>query len=288
MSDPSASPTPRRRASGFQRFALCFQFEVAKLRRRALPWLGLVAAVVAVGSVPLFTDSPTNAGEAWTELAEMVRRGLEISSLLIVILGATCVNCERQSSALRAYLLRPVSRSEILGAKALTLFSFAGLLVAVVLGLSWTLASMRFGFEAITVEIEGLEPVMKFDGDAMQDMVSRLQLVATLPVFLFAALGLFVSTIIDSEATAVTLSILCRMFLGFLAEAFSDQHALGGLRSIATSYERIAELARGIETQVQDIEKLTLTHAEIGYPLMMLAGLIGASFVVFCKRELNP
>ncbi|MEE9392721.1 MAG: ABC transporter permease [Planctomycetota bacterium] len=279
----TSSPAGRTR-----RFIRCLRFEIAKTRRRALPWLGILAAALAVFSVPAFSDLPLDAGESWTELAEMVRRGFEISSLLLVILGASCVNCERQSSALRAYLLRPVARSEIVAAKAATLFLFALILIGTVLTIAWLVTKFRFGFGPVLVEIEGLDPVLKFDLESMRAMALKLQLVATLPLFFFAALGLLVSTLIDSEATAVTLAILSRMFFGFLAEAFPDSETLMGLRAIEIGYERCAETARGIETQVQDIEALGFTHPELLYPLFGFALFLGVSKLTFCTRELNP
>jgi ABC-type transport system involved in multi-copper enzyme maturation permease subunit len=141
------------------------------------------------------------------------RAGLMLAAILLLTFSAVQISGEATGGTLRLLLTRPISRTDLLIGRAATLFLACILLVAIVAVTGWTAGLVTGGYGDILDAEYGTV-------DYTTGQLTRVSLLvlaaAPLALFAVACFGLFLSVLVDSAATAVTLAVLLGMVGFFL------------------------------------------------------------------------
>lgn len=125
------------------RILILFSIEIAKLARQKVNYLYLLAA--AFGPVifqwGLTLTARTDQGRGFANVASSIQASLGmLGVLLAVVFSASLVTHEKTTGTIRAILVLPLKRAELVVAKLFVAFAFSGLLLAVT-----TVASVAAG-----------------------------------------------------------------------------------------------------------------------------------------------
>ncbi len=134
-----------------------------------------------------------------------------------MIMSTLSLNEEVATGSLRAVLLRPVSKTNVLGAKLILNMGFAVFVAAIILGLSWLCVTLTTEFQAILIEVPGLEPTIVFSKEIMAGISWKLSLAMIAPLVASASFGTLISVLIESEGTSVAIGTF--LFLAMQAMA---------------------------------------------------------------------
>ncbi|MFT7619435.1 MAG: hypothetical protein ACI97A_003089 [Planctomycetota bacterium] len=183
----------------------CLKFEFRKLLGRRLPVIIFVCVVVSIFGSLWLENNGLEPSQSYALFAALLQRSMPLASFLVMIMATLCLNEEVAAGSLRAVLLRPVSKTNLLSAKLILNMSFAFFLGITVLGISWLTVEMTSEFSAIMIEISGLEPRVVFTNAAMQAICWKLGAAMLAPLLASAAFGTLISVLIESEGTAVAI-----------------------------------------------------------------------------------
>lgn len=268
------------------RIARCTRFELSKLagRRRTV----VVAAVMLVA--PLFAgvleSRAADPATSFSLLTEVVGIGWPVASFILTILGCLVLAEDVGSGSLRVVAIAPVRRSEILSGKigALLLVAVTSWMAVLLVSIAWVMS--QGGFSPVTLEIPGLEPVVKFSLDEMNGHAVRL-LGATLPALLCSPVfGLLVATIVDGEGAAMAVSIASYAAIRATA-GLEGGGAWAFTSGLSHPVELLAELARGVETHLDEVDATGLTSGPMAVGLLTLGLLMTLSIRLFARREIR-
>ena len=275
MSRPNPSPT-----------ASCLRFEVKKLLGRRLPVIIVACVTVSVlGSLWLEQEAlePTS---GFSLFAALLERTMPLASFLVMIMATLCVNEEIAAGSLRAVLLRPVSKTNVLLAKLILNMGFAFCLAIYALAISWLAVKVTSEFAAIKIEIAGLEPREVFSIEKMRLICWKLGMAMIAPLMASASFGTLVSVVIESEGTAVAIGTFLFLAMQAVGELVQDLAQFLFPTYLELPIALLAELAG------QDQSRQGLVDAwgplSSGYlaPLGMALFFAALSLVVFEKKEI--
>jgi ABC-2 type transport system permease protein len=159
--------------------------------------------------VPAAAAVPAEARGAggYLVLAAALRAGLFFSAVVVLLHAATLIAGERTAGTLRLVLVRPVSRGDLLIAKALSLLGLAIVLVALTALTGWIIGLTTGGYRGYIDVRYGMELRGHGAGDLRSAALSTL-LLAPLALFAVATFGLFLSSLFESAAAAVIAATL--------------------------------------------------------------------------------
>lgn len=195
------------------------RIEVRKLRARRLTLaaLILVAAVALLapwGRGVLDTAAALARGDApqadswangWTALCGAVKASRLVVVLVVLVLSASCVAEETSAGTLQALLARPVRRLEILLAKALAVWGYAVLLLAVAVGAAALGAELTAGLYDV---VDPIHPVpSRYTFGEMADYVLLASAMTALALGALTSLGLACSVLLDHPGHATGLAV---------------------------------------------------------------------------------
>jgi ABC-2 family transporter len=244
------------------RLGRCLRFEIAKLPGRKLPFIAVLAGALAALLSGYLEGRPPEDFSGWIGFARNTGRGLPVSAFFLAILGAVSINEELQSGALRATLLRPLDRFELIAAKAIVLLALSlvagGLTLVAAATPIWTTG----GFGDVMLVIEGLDPVRQFESEVIAAHGQKLAFISLLALPGAALLGLLVSTLVEGEGTAVAVTASLTGMLHFLGSAWDEAETLSFLAVPNWAMLRLEELGLGVTTHLDQIESLGLIARE--------------------------
>ena len=142
-------------------------------------------------------------------------------------------------------------------------------------------------FVVSEIKIEGLQAVPKFDVETISSLAMTLQGVALLSLFVAPMLGLFISTVIDSEGTAVAVGAVSYGMMKILYETAPDNVLFRSFGAVARGEGYLRDFSRGIETNVREVESIGFFSADVLIPLGLAYLLFAVSWLAFSKRELS-
>lgn len=183
----------------------CLKFEWLKLLGRRLPFIILACVVLSIFGSLWLEKNGLEPVEGYSLLAALLERSMPLASFLVMIMATLCLNEEVASGSLRAVLLRPISKTNLLTAKLILNMGFALFLGITVLGIAWITVKSTSEFSAVMIEISGLEPRIVFTNEEMQAISWKLGLAMLAPLLASAAFGTLISVLIESEGTAVAI-----------------------------------------------------------------------------------
>lgn len=269
------------------RLGRAVRFELQKAAAAPIGRFAVLAVVVVVVGRGYLERHAEKPAASHALLATLAESGLRIATLFALILAARAINEETAAKTLRAVLLRPIGRIEFIVAK----FTATGLTAAVLWAAAWVAAyavtSACGGFKDVVLEIEGFDPVVKFEKARLDDWSIRCAL-ATLPAVLSAAaLGTLLSILIGSPGAAVAAA--AALFFGAQVAGPAVETPSGSAVPFDAAWilRLLGETAAGIETNTLLFESVTSSPTAALVPLgaAALAGL--ATAVIFVRRDVT-
>lgn len=266
-------------------FVRCLRFEFAKLPGRRLPLIALLIGALAALLSGYTADPVEGDFSGWIAYARAAGRGLPATAFFLAILGAVSVNEELQSGALRATLLRPVGRGDLLAAKALVLVVLAlvsGLLTCLAAALPvWT----GSGFGDVLIDAGLDEPYLQFEAAVAKDYAFTLIGVSLLALPAAALSGLLVSTLVRGEGTAVATTATITGLLHAIGSGVDGAETWSFVAVPAWALNRLEEVGKGVTSELDRIEALGPTSPECLTGLVSALILGVASWLVFRFRS---
>jgi ABC-2 type transport system permease protein len=220
----------------------------------------------------------------WLVLAGALRAGLFFSAVVLLLHGATLISGERTAGTLRLLLVRPVSRGDLLLAKALSLLLLAVLFVALTALTGWILGLTSGGYRAYIDVRYGME-LRGHGTEELGRAALGTLLLAPLALFAVGSLGLFLSSILEGAAAAVIAATLAGV--GIAVATFLLPETTGAW-VFTTHVDRYAtafgDLAKGISGPGFD-SRLLLPGLLVpaGTALVFLT----AARIMFARREVH-
>lgn len=185
------------------RIWLLYRIEVFKATRRRQPYVGPVLLAALVLLSPLIRPLAKDGLQDYGFIAYVTPVALNfLGFIMLLTFASTLVVSETARGSVRALLLRPILREELILAKLLLGFSYAALLTAVVGLCAWLVAWWRGDLMGVHV---GGELVFT-TGEMWQSYVAGA-LLSLLPQWAGVSLGLLYSTLSRSTGMAISLSL---------------------------------------------------------------------------------
>jgi len=140
-------------------------------------------------------------------LAAALRAGLFFASVVVLLHAATLIAGERTAGTLRLVLVRPVSRGDLILAKALSLLCLSVLLVALTALAGWLLGFTSGGYRGYVDVRYGME-LRGHEAGELRSAALLTLVLAPLALFAVATFGLLLSSLFESAAAAVIAATL--------------------------------------------------------------------------------
>lgn len=264
----------------------CLRFELAKTVRR--PRTAVLAALMLLTPIAaaLLEEAGDEPASGFVLLAEILGVALPVTSFLLTIAGCLVLSEEIGSGSLRAVAVAPVSRTDIIGGKLGAMITCALLAWAATVGVAVLWVAANGGFAPVTIDIPGLEPVVKFDVASMTDHCWRL-FAATAPAVLCSPVfGLAVASVIDGEGASMAASVTGYAALRAWA-GLGDDGAWAFTTGVSRPLELLTEIARGVETNLDEVEAMGPSSTPVLAALVSLAVLAAFAIAVFARREIR-
>ncbi len=186
-----------------KRIWLLYRIEIAKALRRRQSYAGPLLLVLVVLLSTLIHPISRDGSADYGFIAYVTPLALGfLGYVMLLIFSASLVASELEHGAVRATLVRPVTRDEFLAAKLLTGYSYAALLTAVVAVASWTIAWIQG--ELLGVHLGG---ELVYTGDSMVAAYAAGALLGLLPQCAGVTLAILFSTASRSATAAISLSL---------------------------------------------------------------------------------
>ncbi len=275
MKEPSHSPTMN-----------CLRFELKKLLGRRLPLIIVICVSVSIfGSLWLEQES-LEPVSGFSLFAALLARTMPLASFLVMIMATLCVNEEIAAGSLRAVLLRPVSKINVLTAKLLLNMGFAFFLAVFTLGVSWAAVEATSDFVAIKIEFAGLEPTVVFTVKQMQLICWKLGLAMIAPLLASAAFGTLISVLIESEGTAVAIGTFLFLAMQAVGELVQDLAAFLFPTYLELPIALLSELAGQDQSRQGMVDDWGPLSSGYVAPFLMSVLFAVLSLIAFNKKEI--
>ena len=277
----------RNRSSGRQ-FIACLRFELEKLIFRKLSWITLVIINLVVVASGFLAGRGADAPVSYALYAQLLGQTLPIAAFFLVIMGCLAINEEVSSGSMRAVLMRPVTRGEVILAKIVTLVGFALVVALFALTSSHGLVLASGGFTEVMIDdMGGLTADPAFTAESIRALSFKLSAATILPILCAPLFGLLISLFIDAAGSAVAVGVFLFGMMSTLGES------LDGLRGwvfptyIDHPVALLAEFAEGIETNRVSVEEMGLFSSEFLAPLVMIGVFAAVALLVFRTKEIS-
>ncbi len=215
-------------------------------------------------------------------LAASTRAGVILTAILLLLYAATLLAGEGTAGTVRLLLVRPVTRTDLLLAKAVLLLLLILLFLAVVAAASGLLGLLLGGYGDIV-------DVRFGEIDFTASELRRAALVglglAPLALFATAAFGLFCSALFESAATAVTVATLGGLAALAVTLGLSAESAL---LVFVTHVDRYLAVFQSFATGLSD-HALNARFVTPGLVVPAVSALVflGAARIIFCRKEIH-
>jgi len=282
-----------------RRLALLVSFEVRKLVARRLPVVAfvlvLLVALVAptvghvVDSASALMSGKTakvdKFANGWTALAGSVTTARPFVVLVLLVLASSTVAEEAAHGTLRALLVRPVRRGEVLAAKALACWGYAVLLLVAVVLAALAGGELTRGLYDIT-DPDYVERTKHTFG-AMLRFVAIATALSLPPLLAFTGLGLLISTLMDHAGHATGAAVGALFVLSAAAGLLDPEQGRFVFVSYASfPFEVVSDLANQFSGQL-DRFKAPFIQQSVLVCLGWAALLFGASGLIFARRDIS-
>jgi ABC-type transport system involved in multi-copper enzyme maturation permease subunit len=253
--------------------------EVAKARRRKLPYFGLFAIGLLCVLIDVVADQLGTAASAnaWGYIGfSMQLVFTDIGLIFIIVFSAMLLAEETGTGTIRAALAAPVHRWEFYLAKAATGLLYMLLLSAAALLFSLALAMLRYRLGAVGDSFG----VVYSPGKVLQVLLLAYVL-SWIPLSALVMYGLFISTIVRNSGAAVAVGISTIYLIDF------TKHLIGldpyiFTRYIGYSWQVLQQVAQGMDYQWQpEVWKM------IGLSSAYALATFGAGLIIFQRQDLN-
>ncbi len=218
----------------------------------------------------------------WLTFAAGIRAGVLLSAVLLLLFAAGLLAGEGTAGTCRLVLIRPVSRTDVVLAKALLLLLAVLLFTAAVTatGFAAGLATGGYG--------DYVDPRFgQVDYTAADLLAVAIPAVGLAPLALFAvaAFGLFVSSLFMSSATAVTAAVLGGLAAAGLNLALPpDLSALNFLSHVDRGLAVLVSYAEGLSEYRVDARFL---RPGILVPAASALAFLLAARIMFVRRDIH-
>lgn len=282
----------RAATNALGRYRTCVRFELLKLLPRRLPWITLAVIVGATMFTGWLQGSAEPRPEKWWLYAEIVGTTLPLLTFFLVIMGCLAVNEELSSGAMRAVLVRPVGRTELLLAKMTGLVTFALLGVGVTYATAWIWVSSHGGFGAVigdfevfTKEIFSAEEIARHGRDMS---LAAIPGVLCAPIF-----GIIISLLVEAAGAAVALGVFLFFCMTTITAQKNAQGLLLGLREwvfttfVDRPFALLGDLGEGIEEELSRVEEMGVLSSDMLVPTAMLLVMSVVAVLIFRWKEIR-
>jgi len=258
---------------------LLLRNEVAKARRRKLPFFGLFAIALLSLLIYVVADQLSGGASAngWGYTAfSMQLLFNDIGLIFIIVFSAMLVSEETGSGTIRAALAAPVQRWELYLAKAATGLLYMLLLSGAALLVSAALGGIHYHFGAVGDAFGVVYGRGRIAGDFLLGWA-----VSWIPLTALVMYGLFISTLVRSTGAAVAVGIGTLYLIEF------SKHLVGldpyiFTRHIGLPWLILQQAAQGVDYQWQpEVWKM------LGLSGAYTAAFLGAGLVIFVRQDLN-
>ncbi|MBI3723782.1 ABC transporter permease [bacterium] len=248
------------------RVARLVAFEWRKLaaRRLALLALVLVALVAVISPIAghVVDAAQAMAGgrqgaaldtqNGWTTLASGLRTGLLFAVIVVLVFSGSSISEETQLRTLKAILIRPVKRGELLLAKWIALSLFAVLLVLVMAGSAAGVSALRFGLADV---MKPGYPVVAHTAAVMtRYTLGGLALLVPSLVAL-VAFGLLFSCAIDHSGYAVGTAIGSFLLLSVAATLSRRAETVLFTHYLGLSLQQLSDIAETYDASPKEFRE---------------------------------
>ncbi|MGE0710727.1 MAG: ABC transporter permease subunit [Planctomycetota bacterium] len=281
------------------RVLLLVRFEWRKLLGRRLPLFALLGVVLIallapkVGHVVDTATSLQQRGRAasvdrfangWTALAGAVSTTRMFLTLAVLVLAGSAVAEERAQGTLRALLVRPVRRAELLLAKLLALWSYGGALLIAAVVAAAVGAELSLGLYDV-VDPDYPERLTHAFGD-MCGYVYLATALSLAPLLALSAMGLLVSVLFDHPGHATGVAVAALFLLSAWAGLDRDAKDYLFVGYLAAPFQIVGDLAEQYTNVRKDLAPSALAQATL-VPLAWALGCFGASALVLTRRDVT-
>ncbi len=258
----------------------------ALLRRRRLPRWVAAAALYSAFLSTLFAG--VEDGQGYQAVASSTRLLVAMLVILCSVLGAVSISGDATSGALRAVMIRPVSRVAVVLAHGTTITAFTTILYLLCVSTSWLVALVAFGFDDVTYSTNlGEFPIPSLDSGSMNLIQVRLLALALPALVVPPLLALCVSTRTDDPATSVVLSLIVSvgpLIFGLITDAraewlFTDQ--------VLHPINTLADLSRGIQVDQDLVLDSAYTLRATTQPACWIVLCLLCGSILFRRREIH-
>jgi ABC-type transport system involved in multi-copper enzyme maturation permease subunit len=280
------------------RLWLLFRFEWRKLLGRRLPlvvFFGVIVLALLAPKVGHVVDTASALAQGkvarqdpyaqgWSALCGSVKTTRLFLTLAVLVLAGSSVAEERSQGTLRALVLRPVRRAEIVGAKLLALWSYgAALLVAAV-------AAAAIGAELTQGLYDVVDP---YYPDRLihsfGDMWGYTYLAVGLslpPLLALASMGILISSLFDHPGYATGVSVAALFFLSAAAglSGFAREALFVGY--LAAPFETVGDLAAQFTNVRKNLAPAAVLQAVV-VPLAWALGCFVLTALVLSRRDVT-
>lgn len=218
---------------------------------------------------------PTGYG-AWQYVLENAGL-LSIVSLLTIIVAAGIIANEYRWGTIKLLLIRPISRTQILLSKYVSVLLFAAFTLLFVLGFSFIVGAVTFG-------VEGLSPHILLDTNTGLEYVSALKQIMTeygyglVNLVMMATFAFMISTVFRNSSLAIGTAIFLMMAGSTIVGMFSER---SWAKYILFANTDLQQYAPGYTPW---IEGMTLSFS-IMVLLVYYIIFMALSWIVFTKRD---
>jgi ABC-type transport system involved in multi-copper enzyme maturation permease subunit len=277
----------------------CVRAEARRLIRQTFPYVGILGVLVAtaVTAHNECREESALATSGFEKFAEAARTGFSFGGFFLVLLGVLSLSAEMSAGTLRALLLRPVRRLDILVAKAIVLAIVAVIvaLAVVVLAKFWVGSAHGF-LDVVWKPSPDLPDKVMISARELSGFSTRLLLVSVPALIACPLVGILIATLIETTGAAVATSAVVGLVLKILVGSNDVLSTMGAVRSwqelvFATYLELpvfwLSQLGRGIETQRTAVEGLGALSAPVLVPLASAVLILVAAAAILERKDVT-
>ncbi len=288
-------------------FARCLLSEAERMLRQPFPWVGAAGVLVATALTAHVECREPGSTSGFEKLAGATRTGFTFGGFFLVIQGVLSLSSEMTSGTLRALLLRPVRRLDILLSKAVLLSGLAFLLAAGIAVTARLWVGSAHGFHDVVWQPSpDLPPTVLIARTDLQAFAIRLT-AASLPALLVCPLvGLLIATLVEATGAAVAAAALFGLLMKIFAGTNEVLQTLDQARPfvwgpgsgapwqafVFSTYLELpgfwlSTLGRGVETHRNTVENLGPFAPTTVVPAIFGVLVVALALFLFHRRDVT-
>jgi ABC-2 type transport system permease protein len=258
---------------------LLLRNEVAKARRRKLPYFGLFAiallSLLIYATADQLIGGTTANGWGYVTLSMQLLFN-DLGLIFIIVFSTMLVSEETGTGTIRAALAAPVQRWELYLAKAATGLLYMLLLSGAALLFSAALGGIHYHFGAVGDAFGVVYGRGRISGDFLLGWT-----LSWIPLAALVMYGLFISTVVRSTGAAVAVGIGTLYLLEF------SKHLVGLDPYIFTRYIELPWIILQQASQGVDYQWQPEVWKMLGLSGAYAAAFFGVGLAIFVRQDLN-